>query len=243
MELLLTFFMTFIIYSFIGWLWETVYCSIKAKRFVYRGFLMGPYCPVYGFGVILVLLLIPKNETSLLALYFSIVVIVTVVEFIASFLLEKIFKLTLWDYKEVPFNIEGRVAVPVSIFWGVGCIFLIKVIDPIVTDFVSFLLTDYSGLFAYIVLLLFISDVISTISFSLKDKGIITQALKDNPSNQAIKEQRYKNLFRHSEHPSSQAIKEFIAEMKERRLHIKHLERLIKNYPNIDFIKKMKKKD
>ena len=241
MEMFLKLFMSFIIYSFIGWVWETIYCSIKAKKFVYRGFLMGPYCPVYGFGVTLVLLLAPKGNEPLLSLYFNVIVIVTFVEFIASYLLEKIFKLTLWDYKDIPFNIEGRVAVPVSLFWGVGCLFLIKVIDPVINDLIqSFLeLTKYWG--AYLLMLFFASDVVSTISFSLKDKALIATALKDHPENQSIKEFRFNNLFKHREHANRQAIKVFIEDLKINGPHIKHLRRLINNYPNIDFIKKLKK--
>lgn len=58
----------FFIYSFIGWLWETVYCSLKAKKFVYRGFLVGPYCPIYGFGVLSVLYFVEPFENNLLGI-------------------------------------------------------------------------------------------------------------------------------------------------------------------------------
>ncbi|MBS7576622.1 hypothetical protein HOY36_03615 [Enterococcus sp. MMGLQ5-2] len=233
--------MSFIIYSFIGWLWETFYCSLKAKHFVYRGFLLGPYCPVYGFGVTLVLLLAPKGNEPLLSLYFNVIVIVTFVEFIASYLLEKIFKLTLWDYKDIPFNIEGRVAIPVSLFWGVGCLFLIKIINPMINDLIGNFLEMTNNWGAYILLLLFASDVVSTISFSLKDKVLIANALPDHAENQSIKEFRFNNLFKHRNHKNRQTLKAFIEDIKIRSPHIKHLNRLINNYPNIDFVKKLKK--
>ncbi len=93
----MTLVMTFIVYSVIGWLWETFYCSLKDRRFVFRGFLLGPYCPVYGFGVAAVLLLVPDSG-SLLTLYFNSLVIVTVIEFIGSWFLERFFNMKLWDY-------------------------------------------------------------------------------------------------------------------------------------------------
>lgn len=120
----------FFCYSFIGWLWETIYCSIKAKHFVYRGFLLGPITPIYGFGVIGVLYFIEPYQQNIVLLFFLALILVTALEYLTSFLLEKIFHLTLWDYKEVPLNINGRVAVPVSIFWGLACVFIVRVLNP-----------------------------------------------------------------------------------------------------------------
>jgi uncharacterized membrane protein len=234
--------MGFLIYSIIGWIWETIYCSIIAKKFVYRGFLLGPYCPVYGIGVSIVLLLAPKGNESILSLYFNVIVIVTIVEFVASFLLEKCFKLTLWDYKEVPFNIEGRVAVPVSLFWGIGCILLIKVVNPIVVDLIDIYIKTTHGIGVWFLMAIFAFDIASTVSFSLKDKGLIEKALNNNAENQEIKAYRLTRLFKRNERPNRQRLKDFILSRTEKRWHVKHLERLIRNYPHIDFIKKSKHK-
>ncbi|MDG3375083.1 hypothetical protein P5D95_26830, partial [Vibrio parahaemolyticus] len=110
----------FFIYSFVGWLWETVYCSIKAKHFVYRGFLVGPITPIYGFGILGVLYFIEPFQSNLVLLYVLSTVLVTILEYLTSFGLEKLFHATWWDYHDVPLNINGRVALPVSLFWGVG---------------------------------------------------------------------------------------------------------------------------
>lgn len=127
-ELILLFF----IYSVIGWLWETLYCSLKAHKFVYRGFLVGPYCPIYGFGVLLVLLLVSPYQKNVIFLYIFSTCVVTILEYVTSFLLEIFFHATWWDYKDVPFNLNGRVALPVSLFWGVGCLLIVKVVQPFV---------------------------------------------------------------------------------------------------------------
>ena len=108
----------FFAYSFIGWLWETIYCSFNARHFVYRGFLLGPITPIYGFGILGVLYFVDPYQKNIFVLFFVSAILVSLLEYVTSFLLEKLFSLSLWDYNDVPLNINGRVAVPVSIFWG-----------------------------------------------------------------------------------------------------------------------------
>ena len=134
----------FFIYSVMGWLWETVYCSLKAGKFVYRGFLLGPYCPIYGFGIIMVLYFIEPFHNNLVLLYVFSTIIVTLLEFFTSYFLEKIFHTTWWDYHNVPFNIQGRIALPVSAFWGVGCVLVVRVIHPFVTKIVETLYNSFN---------------------------------------------------------------------------------------------------
>lgn len=129
----------FFIYSIIGWLWETVYCSINAGHFVYRGFLHGPYCPVYGFGILLVLCLVMPLQQTTLELFIFSTITVTVLEYITGYFLERIFKCTLWNYDDIPMNIHGRVAIPVSLFWGFCCVVVVRRIHPTVTVFAAWL--------------------------------------------------------------------------------------------------------
>ena len=92
----------FFIYSFVGWLWETVYCSSKEGHFVYRGFLFGPYCPVYGFAVSSVLLFTQKFADNFVLLFLVGTVVSTVFEYLAGAFLENIFHLKLWGYSKHP---------------------------------------------------------------------------------------------------------------------------------------------
>lgn len=233
--------MTFITYSLIGWLWETFYCSIKAKHLVYRGFLLGPYCPVYGFGVTAVLLLVPEHSGSLLNLYFNVVVIVTIIEYITSWLLEKLFNMSLWNYSNVPMNIDGRVAVPVSLFWGVGCVLLIKVINPNVQDVIHDFISATSGIGPIIIFVIFMADVISTLIFTETTKKEVESVVDNSdPENASIKEYRMKHLFNNGK-PS--AVRERILHsLKSKPMKLRHytLSRIVKNYPNINFNKKRK---
>lgn len=159
-ELILLFF----IYSVIGWLWETIYCSSKAHKFVYRGFLVGPYCPIYGFGVLLVLLLVSPYQKNLLVLYIFSTCVVTILEYVTSLLLETFFHATWWDYKDVPFNLNGRVALPVSLFWGVGCLLIVKVVQPFVLLLTERIEGAAGGYIPLVIALVLFADSIYTIS-------------------------------------------------------------------------------
>lgn len=147
----------FFLYSFVGWLWETVYCSLKAKHFVYRGFLVGPITPIYGFGILGVLYFIEPFQKNLILLYVLSIILVTVLEYLTSYVLEKLFHATWWDYHDVPLNLNGRVALPVSLFWGVGCVLIVRVIHPKMLGLEQFLSDKFS--FYLPVLLLVITAI------------------------------------------------------------------------------------
>lgn len=127
----------FFTYSFIGWLWETCYCSIKEKHYDYRGFLFGPYCPVYGFAVTTILICTQRVQNNLLLLFPVGLIVATLFEYIASLFLEKTFHLKLWDYSHLWGNLQGRVAPIISLFWGVGVVLLVKFIQPLVQKLIN----------------------------------------------------------------------------------------------------------
>lgn len=144
----------FFAYAFVGWLWESGYVSVKKRQWVNSGFLSGPVIPVYGFSITAVLALLRPVANNLLWLYLGSAVIITVIEYVTSWLMEKFFHARWWDYSNVPLNFQGRVALPISAFWGLGVVFVIKVIHPIVARFVTHLDVKY-GIFAAIVMLAF----------------------------------------------------------------------------------------
>ena len=165
----------FFIYSVMGWLWETIYCSLKAGKFIYRGFLIGPYCPIYGFGIIMVLYFIEPFHNNLILLYIFSTIIVTLLEFFTSYFLEKIFHTTWWDYHNVPFNIQGRIALPVSAFWGIGCVLVVRVIHPFVTKIVETLYNSFDVIVPSAILCLMTVDTV----FSLLNMFSLQNFLKD----------------------------------------------------------------
>lgn len=139
--IVLTWFIWFIIYSIIGWILETAFCSAAKGRFVNRGFLNGPLCPVYGFGALICVLLLYGRADNAFVLLFAGMLLNTVTEYLTAVMLEKLFKAKWWDYSERRFNIKGRVCLKNALMFGALSVVLIKYIHPFVSK-VTGVLTD-----------------------------------------------------------------------------------------------------
>ena len=163
MHTILVQFVYFVLYSFLGWVCETIYCSIDDKKFVNRGFLNGPFCPIYGTGALLVIDIFMKYKDDLLVLFILSVVITSIVEYITSYLLEKIFNLQLWDYSTYSFNLNGRVCLKNSLLFGVLSILAVEVIHPAVEGFLSRLPVWFLITFTGTLVVYFICDVVITV--------------------------------------------------------------------------------
>lgn len=106
----------FFVYSFLGWILETVTAALKKKRFINRGLVNGPLCVIYGVAAILITLFL--NELHGLWLFFAITILTTVLEWIAGRLIEILYQERWWDYSNLPFNLDGYICLPVSLLWG-----------------------------------------------------------------------------------------------------------------------------
>lgn len=122
----------FMFYAVVGWCTEVIYKTTCTGKFVNRGFLNGPLCPIYGVGATVVILILTPLENNLLILYAGSVILTSALEFVTGLVLEKIFHQKWWDYTEDHFNIMGYVCLKFSLLWGVGCVVVIKVIQPLV---------------------------------------------------------------------------------------------------------------
>ena len=123
-------FLYFILYSFLGWLMETCYCSIMEKRLVDRGFLYGPICPIYGAGVLLMILFFTPLKACLPLFYVVAVVVMSAWEYFVAWLLETTTHVKYWDYSNFRFNIKGRICLWVALVWGVLSYLVIFWIHP-----------------------------------------------------------------------------------------------------------------
>ncbi len=123
-------FLYFITYSFLGWCVETTFCCIMEKRWVARGFLFGPICPIYGVGAILMILFFAPLSGNLILFYVTATVVMSAWEYFVGWFLETTTKVKYWDYSNVPFNIKGRVCLPISLCWGVLSYITIFLIHP-----------------------------------------------------------------------------------------------------------------
>lgn len=122
----------FFIYAFLGWCTEVSYAALVTGKFVNRGFLNGPVCPVYGFGVVIVLAALTPLENSLPLLFLGSVLLTSLLEWLTGFVLEKLFHQRWWDYSDEPFNLSGYICLRFSIAWGFACLFVVKLLHPTV---------------------------------------------------------------------------------------------------------------
>ncbi len=119
-----------LIYGFIGWCCEVIFAAVEQGKFVNRGFLNGPICPIYGLGMLLVLWVLTPLKTHLWLLFFGSVLLCTVLEYVTGFLLEKLFHQKWWDYSKYPFHLQGYVCLKFSLLWGLGAMFAVWVVHP-----------------------------------------------------------------------------------------------------------------
>lgn len=120
----------FFIYAVLGWVAEVAFAAVKEHRLVNRGFLNGPLCPIYGFGMVAMLLLLAPWPDSLPAVFLGGMVITTAIEWLAGWILYKLFRARWWDYSSMPFNLGGFVCLPFSLLWGAASVVMLLAVHP-----------------------------------------------------------------------------------------------------------------
>lgn len=158
----------FIIYAFIGWCSEVAYAALERGIFVNRGFLNGPYCPIYGVGVLIVVVVLTPLKDNLLLLYAGSFLLTSVLEFITGYVMEKAFHNKWWDYSDKPFNIMGYVCLKFSILWGLACSFIMLVIHPIIFGFIRMIPHILGIVLIVIIMVCFAVDLFVTVSTIIK---------------------------------------------------------------------------
>lgn len=129
----------FFVYGFLGWCTEVAFAACKERKFVNRGFLNGPICPIYGIGVGIVVQFLTPYKENLVLLYMASVVMVTALEWVTGFILEKIFHNKWWDYSKMPLNLNGYVCLLFSLIWGVACVLIVDFIHPLIHKVLSWI--------------------------------------------------------------------------------------------------------
>ncbi len=160
----------FIIYSFIGWCVEVVYCTVTSGKVVNRGFLNGPVCPIYGFGMVGVLMafqnLPVKNpeDTDMVVVFFGSMILATLVELIGGWLMLRLFHARWWDYSDKPFNVGGFICPQFSILWGIGGVIVIKMVHPVVSKASGTKIPEkYGWILLAVLYLVYLVDLIVTV--------------------------------------------------------------------------------
>lgn len=156
-------FILFLLYSILGYIAEIISCSLKSKKVVFnRGFLIGPYLPIYGFGCLIMVLFLSRYQDDLVALFIMSAFYCSLLEYLTSLLMEKIFKLRWWDYSKEKFNLNGRICLFNSILFGLGGIVVVKVVHPFLSWIVYLPSSTITICIAVILFIIFMVDVIES---------------------------------------------------------------------------------
>lgn len=158
----------FIIYAFFGWCTEVSYAALDTGKFVNRGFLNGPYCPIYGCGIVIVVTILTPLKENLLLLFVGSVLLTTTLEFLTGYILEKAFHNKWWDYSDKPFNVKGYICLKFSILWGLACTFVMEILHPAIYKLITWI-PFLPGVILLIILMgIFAVDCCITVSTILK---------------------------------------------------------------------------
>ena len=158
----------FIIYAFVGWCTEVSYAALDTGKFVNRGFLNGPYCPIYGCGVVIVVAILTPLKENLFILFVGSFLLTTALEFVTGYILEKVFHNKWWDYSDKPFNIKGYICLKFSIYWGLACTFVMKIIHPMIYKAITWIPFIPGVVLLSILMCVFVVDCCITVSTILK---------------------------------------------------------------------------
>lgn len=173
----------FLSYSVMGWFVECVFCSIDDRKLVYdRGFLLGPYCPIYGWGALYMYFFLGKYQNDPITLFIMAMVGTSILEYITSYLMEKLFRARWWDYSNRRFNIEGRICLLNSFLFGVLGLMFIYIIHPNYVALIEQIPRDVLIFVTAFVFSFYLVDNILSFTILSKLKLRIDQVRKDSTS-------------------------------------------------------------
>lgn len=221
----------FVIYSFLGWIMESIVRSICERKLINTGFLRGPFCPIYGIGASIMFLFLENFENKPILLFCISVVILTVWEYLVGVLLEKLFHTKYWDYSDHKFNFQGRVCLTNSICWGILGVLFVKYIHSFIQGLVA--KVDVS-LVNYIVAILFVVFLVDMVTSIIKVKNMKGTLERIENINKEIKEK-----LKEEKENTEEGIQQMIEALKKKRnktiLRLyKNVYRLKKAFPAIN---------
>lgn len=152
------YFILFLIYSIIGWIVEIINFIIVDRKIVNRGFLIGPYLPIYGFGSIAIIIFLRKYSDDLITLFCMCAIVCAVLEYFTSYIMEKIFHARWWDYSDYKFNIEGRICLGNAVLFGIGGCLVVYLVNPFLGYLLSVIPSAVLSIVAIILFLILFVD-------------------------------------------------------------------------------------
>lgn len=238
-------FIMFIIYAFIGWICEEIWCTVGSKKLVKRGMLHGPLCPIYGFGALAILYMLYPWKTTYLRLFIASVIVTSILEYFTSWLLEKLFHAKWWDYSSKAFNLNGRVCLLNSTAFGIGGIALEHVMQPFVQKLLSIdFVVRYMETISSILAVILTVDVLVTLhklvnfTTTMEKLKTFSEHLKERFENEAWfrQESLHSMLESIKEHAKANPAffnKKFLDSVDSYALKHKNLGVWVKKFPNM----------
>ena len=153
----------FFIYAVLGYICEVIYVYIGTKKWINRGFLFGPYLPIYAFGGLLITFLLTGYYNDPIVVFVMGLIMCSCLEYYTSFLMEKIFHKRWWDYSEQKYNVNGRICLKNSILFGIAGLFIIYLVNPLIYSFLDNISYDNRKIASLILLLIFTIDLIISV--------------------------------------------------------------------------------
>ena len=231
----------FLIYSFLGWVIESIFRSIIEKKIINTGFLKGPICPIYGIGALIMSFVLDGLSNNLICLFIASMIILTIWEYIVGVFLEKTFHTKYWDYSDHKINFQGRICLTNSIYWGILGVVFVKYIHPFMQEIIEKVNIDVLHFVVTITSIVFVVDVITSI---VKVKNIKPALERIEELNNEIKEKLAEIKSIRNEKSTEKSdiadnIQKIIDELNEKRNNIilrlyRNIYRLKKAFPAID---------
>ena len=226
----------FFIYSFLGWVMEVIQGLILNKKFVNRGFLIGPCCSIYGYGVILITILLSHLKPYPISLFTLCIVVCGILEYLTSYFMEKLFKARWWDYSKDKFNINGRVCLRTLIAFGLLGILIIYTLNPFFINLIKSINRNLLIVITTVLIIVYVIDNIISLRV-VKNIKITATSIKDNT--EEITE-KVKEILLKQSMLTRRLIKAFpnIKIIDVRKKIIEEVEKIKSKIPSIDELKK-----
>lgn len=175
-----TYFLLFISYAFLGWCMEVGCKYVQFGKFINRGFLIGPYCPIYGWGAIAITILLKRYTYDPLVLFIMSTLVCSIIEYFTSYFMEKKYHARWWDYSSKKFNINGRICLETLIPFGILGLFIMYVTNPMLFKIYQSMSKIVVHIISITLFIIFIVDNIisSNIISSVNVEG--SKLVKDN---------------------------------------------------------------
>lgn len=221
---IVTYFLLFMVYSVAGWIMEVTCKSFEAKKFINRGFMIGPYCPIYGWGAIFITILLKRYISDWIVLFFMSMITCGILEYLTSYVMEKLFHARWWDYSRRKYNINGRICLETLVPFGLLGLTIMYITNPIILNALQSIPDNILNVIAIVLFVIFTID------------GIVSLKVVSNVRATSTKLNKEAKTMDNTE--------EITAKVKEILRNKSVLNRrLINAYPNLQTVLKKKKEE